>query len=212
MAQKLSLEVALEVANSQISFKDWRKVKVGDCVILDRCTYDPQTKKGSLVLTLNGDPLFRGRFKEEGIKILEYPIYEETTGMKDEEFEKEEDFFEDFEDEDEDEDEEDEDEESFELEGEEEEESLGKAEKKIRPEKSSEKPSIPPEKIPLLLTIEVGRIRMNAHELMNLVPGNLLELNVVPEQGVDIVLNGKKVGRGELIRIGEVLGVRILQL
>jgi flagellar motor switch/type III secretory pathway protein FliN len=29
---------------------------------------------------------------------------------------------------------------------------------------------------------------------------------------VDLVINGKKVGRGELIRMGDLLGVRILSL
>jgi flagellar motor switch protein FliN/FliY len=47
---------------------------------------------------------------------------------------------------------------------------------------------------------------------MNLQPGNLLELNVHPEQGVDLVVNSKKIGHGELLKIGDTLGVRVLEI
>ena len=66
--------------------------------------------------------------------------------------------------------------------------------------------------LPLHLSVEVGRIRMSIKELRALSPGNLLDLGVAPEQGVDILVNGRKMGRGELIRMGETVGIRILSL
>lgn len=71
---------------------------------------------------------------------------------------------------------------------------------------------IAPEQIPLSLVVELGRFEVTVQKLLELQPGNLLELNIHPESGVDLVINGKAVGKGELIRIGEVLGVRILDL
>ena len=38
------------------------------------------------------------------------------------------------------------------------------------------------------------------------------ELDIHPESGVDMVVNGKRIARGELLRIGDVLGIRIMEL
>lgn len=68
------------------------------------------------------------------------------------------------------------------------------------------------EEVPLPVIIEIGRIQMSIKKLLELQPGNMLELNIHPETGVDLVVNGKRVARGELLRVGEALGVRILEL
>lgn len=68
-----------------------------------------------------------------------------------------------------------------------------------------------PEDIPLSISVEVGSFQMSIKKLMELAPGNLLELGVRPENGVDLVFNGKCIARGELLRIGDTLGVRILE-
>ncbi|MGK5594195.1 MAG: type III secretion system cytoplasmic ring protein SctQ [Parachlamydiaceae bacterium] len=67
------------------------------------------------------------------------------------------------------------------------------------------------EDIPFTISIEIGRLQMTLQKLMELQPGNLLELDVHPENGVDLVVNGKCIAKGELLRLGEVLGVRILE-
>jgi flagellar motor switch protein FliN/FliY len=66
--------------------------------------------------------------------------------------------------------------------------------------------------VPINLTIELSRIRMTLEKLMQLAPGNLLELPIQPEQAVKLTVNGQQVGQGELIHLGENLGVRILSL
>ena len=53
---------------------------------------------------------------------------------------------------------------------------------------------------------------MSARKLLELRPGNLLELDVHPDSPISLVTNGKSIARGELIRVGEVLGVRILEI
>ncbi|MCC5832923.1 MAG: type III secretion system cytoplasmic ring protein SctQ [Chlamydiales bacterium] len=199
--EKIHLDVGLEVGYTQLQLREWKEVRRGDFILLDHCSYDPAVKKGGVVLSLDQKPLFRGRFKEQGIKLTEYPKYEEVSLSMDEQpfsDHPHEDF------------------ESEDLYGDEHAEELedfGEEEKEEREvQLAPSESSISPEELPIQLTVEVGRLRMTAKELMTLAPGNLLEVNVAPEQGVDLVINGKKVGRGELIRIGETLGVRILSL
>ncbi len=66
--------------------------------------------------------------------------------------------------------------------------------------------------IPVTLTVEVGRLKMNVEQLLHLSPGNLLEMDVRPEQGIHLLINGVRVGKGELVKVGDVLGVRVTQL
>jgi len=44
------------------------------------------------------------------------------------------------------------------------------------------------------------------------IPKNVLELGIQPERGVNLVANGKCVGKGELLQIGDVIGVKITKL
>lgn len=69
-----------------------------------------------------------------------------------------------------------------------------------------------PGEIPVTIIVEAGCIQMTMEQLLQLEPGNLLELNVRPESNVDLTINGKVVGKGELIKLGEALGVRVLKL
>jgi flagellar motor switch protein FliN len=77
----------------------------------------------------------------------------------------------------------------------------------------AEKPKyVSPADIPVILKVELDRVNMTADRLLHLQPGNFLELHRTLEQGVDLVVNGEKIGRGELIRIGEAIGVRVTEL
>lgn len=69
-----------------------------------------------------------------------------------------------------------------------------------------------PDQIPLSVSIELGRVQIPLSTLINLQKGNLLELGIQPEAGVDIVVQGKCIGKGELLKIGDTLGIRILDV
>ena len=69
-----------------------------------------------------------------------------------------------------------------------------------------------PGEIPLSVVVEVGRLKMSMQTLMDLKPGNLVELDVLPESGIDLVVNGSRVAKGELLQVGDNLGIRILEL
>ena len=47
---------------------------------------------------------------------------------------------------------------------------------------------------------------------MNMQPGNLLDLAIHPQRGVNLIVNGQKIAKGELVNLGETLGVRILEM
>lgn len=73
-------------------------------------------------------------------------------------------------------------------------------------------PLLSPKKVPISLTVEVARMKMSLDKLLKLKPGNVLELGVQVEKGVNLVANGECVGKGELIQIGDVIGVKITKL
>ena len=76
---------------------------------------------------------------------------------------------------------------------------------------AEEKESIAVKELPLLVTVELARLRMTVDQLMKLSPGNFLELPIRPDQEVALTVNGQKIGRAELVYLGEALGVRILE-
>lgn len=48
--------------------------------------------------------------------------------------------------------------------------------------------------------------------MLSLRPGNLLQLPISLEQGVRLTLNSQVIARGELMQIGDVLGVKISEI
>ncbi len=68
------------------------------------------------------------------------------------------------------------------------------------------------DELPVALAFEVGRTVMPLGEVRQLAPGAIVEFPGAVEETVDIMANGKRVGRGEVVRVGEHLGVRILRM
>ncbi|TIP25912.1 MAG: YscQ/HrcQ family type III secretion apparatus protein [Mesorhizobium sp.] len=68
------------------------------------------------------------------------------------------------------------------------------------------------DELPVALAFELGRTAMPLGEVRQLAPGAIVPLANVTKETVDIIANGKRVGRGEIVRIGESLGVRIARM
>ncbi|MEW5853700.1 MAG: FliM/FliN family flagellar motor switch protein [Myxococcota bacterium] len=66
--------------------------------------------------------------------------------------------------------------------------------------------------IPMPVVVELGRIKTSAGDIVNLRAGQILELRRAPNDPVDITVNGKLVGKGELVEVDGELGVRLLSL
>jgi type III secretion protein Q len=58
----------------------------------------------------------------------------------------------------------------------------------------------------------VGRLDLPLTEVRRLAPGYVLPLAKPSENAVDVVANGRKIGHGSLMMIGDSIGVRIERL
>jgi flagellar motor switch protein FliN/FliY len=202
LARDLDVMLRLQIASTNLSVKAWKNIQPGDCILLDHCSYDPVAHKGSVSILINDTPLLRAKLKKSSLKILDYAFYyEEEKTMTNDDFNPEEekipdDFSE---------------EETFSDSEEEMQEEAHLWSEKGANNSSTEK-FISTEEIPLTLVVEVDRIRMSLDKLLQLSPGNILELAVRPEQGVHITVGGKRVAKAELVKIGDTLGIKILQI
>jgi len=66
--------------------------------------------------------------------------------------------------------------------------------------------------LPLRVVFEMGRLEMSLSEVRQLAPGMTLPLARPLDDVVDIVVNGRRIGRGSLVRVGDGLGVRVTRL
>ncbi len=197
LSQELELSIPLEAGHVSLSLEEWKQVACGDFILLERCSFDPTTHKGTATLVLNKIPLFRARLKPDAVKILDYAFYYEET-MDHTPSDNPEDSGELSSDE------------KFTEEGIESEEHLWSTEPKK--EGGAMEKVLSGQQITLTLTVEVARLQMSLEKLLQLKPGNTLDLAVKPEQGVQLTVNGKGIAKGELIKLGESLGVKILQI
>ena len=62
------------------------------------------------------------------------------------------------------------------------------------------------------MVVEIGRVNVSAADIVGLRPGHVIELSRSPGDSVDLVVSGKRIGKGELVEIEGELGVRILSL
>jgi len=226
MAQLTDVVVHVEAAKTQLTLAEWQSVKLGDFLTLDSCSLDFERLDGRVMLTINGKSAFRAKLKDRTLKILELPLLHEVETSMAKQPEDEDDLSDfDLPEEEDDEDlfseddlfsDESEEETKTETAVSEEEEALPEKSTPVSqaaiPSAEAKQHLITPEQISVTIVVEVGQVQMTMEQLLKLEPGNLLEINLHPEDGVDLTVNGKVVGKGELIRIGEVIGVRVLQL
>jgi flagellar motor switch protein FliN/FliY len=64
----------------------------------------------------------------------------------------------------------------------------------------------------LTVSVEVGRTQMPVRQVMELGPGSVIELPRSASEPVEIFANGRCIGRGEVVVVGEHFGVRITDL
>jgi flagellar motor switch protein FliN len=66
--------------------------------------------------------------------------------------------------------------------------------------------------VPLQITVELGRTRKLIRDILELVPGSVVELDKLAGEPVDIMANGKQIAKGEVVVIDENFGVRITEI
>lgn len=66
--------------------------------------------------------------------------------------------------------------------------------------------------VPLQVTVELGRTRMQIREVLELGKGSVIELAKLAGEPVDIFINGKLIAKGEVVTIDENFGVKIVDI
>ncbi|RSC26952.1 YscQ/HrcQ family type III secretion apparatus protein [Pseudomonas putida] len=66
------------------------------------------------------------------------------------------------------------------------------------------------DELQLKLVCQVGSVELSLAQLRELGVGSVLELAPRMHEGVDLMINGRRVGQGQLVKIGDGLGVRLL--
>jgi flagellar motor switch protein FliN/FliY len=66
--------------------------------------------------------------------------------------------------------------------------------------------------IALEVSVELGRTRMTIGELLALRPGSVIELDKLAGEPADILVNGTRIARGEVVVVDEKFGVRVLEV
>ena len=66
--------------------------------------------------------------------------------------------------------------------------------------------------VPLDVTVELGRTSKSIQEILDFVPGTIIELNKIAGEPIDVLVNGKYVAKGEVVVIEENFGIRITEI
>lgn len=186
MGKNIELPMSLVVGDISMSYTQLNTVNPGDFIPLDYASYDPKSHHGTVSMCLSGEHLFQVLLKQNKLKLLDKHIHNK---------------------------------EQIPMENLPPEEALDTPEQThvddvdstpANTKESAEGVNL--KELPLNVTVEVARFSMSLDKLLKLEPGNTLELPVHPDQGVDLLVNGKKIGRAELVHLGEVLGVRVLEI
>lgn len=219
-ASRLSVALRVVIGHSTLPLSQWKQASAGDFLRLDSCSLSPVQKggpkSGRARLALFETPLFDASIKNGKLSLLDYAFYqEESNAMNNEYIDEGEEQFPP------------EEEETGEMEGEFEEAPLEEAHEESELEEETPEAREPPpaptgnedmqhvvatSEIPITLIVEMGRLRMNLDKLLQLQPGNVLELAAYGDAGVHLCAGGKCVATGELVALGETVGVKIIKI
>ena len=62
------------------------------------------------------------------------------------------------------------------------------------------------------ICVEVGNSRLTISELLNLAPGSIIELDRTAGSPADLLVNGTKIGQGDVVVVDESYGIRLTKL
>jgi flagellar motor switch protein FliN/FliY len=66
--------------------------------------------------------------------------------------------------------------------------------------------------IPVKLSVELGRTRLTIKQLLELAQGSVVELDGLPGEPMDILINGYLIAQGEVVVVEDKFGIRITEI
>jgi flagellar motor switch protein FliN len=63
--------------------------------------------------------------------------------------------------------------------------------------------------VAVTLALEVGRAKMSVRDLLRLAPGAVVELDRSAGEPLDVLVNGVRIARGEVVVVDEKFGIRL---
>jgi flagellar motor switch protein FliN/FliY len=66
--------------------------------------------------------------------------------------------------------------------------------------------------VPVELAVEVGRTTMTIRETLAIAPGSIISLNRMAGEPVDLLVNGRRIARGEVVAVDEEFGLRVTEV
>jgi len=66
--------------------------------------------------------------------------------------------------------------------------------------------------IPVNLSVEIGRTRINISNLLKLNQGSVVELDRIAGEPMDIMVNGTLIAHGEVVVVNEKFGIRLTDI
>lgn len=66
--------------------------------------------------------------------------------------------------------------------------------------------------VPVELAVEIGRTTMTIRETLAIGPGSVIALDRLAGEPVDLLANGKRIARGEVVAVDEEFGFRVTEV
>ncbi len=66
--------------------------------------------------------------------------------------------------------------------------------------------------VPVTLTVELGSCQMSMKDILQLDVGSLIELDTMADAPVDVLINHKKIAKGEIVVLEDRIGIRIIEI
>lgn len=197
------IPISIEAARTHLSLNLVQELRPGDLLFVDFPFFIPGSERARVILTYRGIPLFRAKVKNGVLKLLEMSnnqqmfqplaprregnmaqnkpnIADKSTPTKNQDDEL--------------------------LE----EQEVSTSNEKHVVQTSPDSQPLPLDELPLVVVVQLKELSMTLEQLKALQVGNLLDLDIHPEQtSVQLIIQGHSIAEGDLIVIGDKLGVRI---
>lgn len=66
--------------------------------------------------------------------------------------------------------------------------------------------------VPVTISMEIGRTRINIRNLLQLNQGSVVELDRVAGEPLDVLINGTLIAKGEVVVVNEKFGIRLTDI